>query len=1375
MNELDTTREREFIWRRLGEAFPLSGVGDSAIILLAVVGGLALLAVGLFLGTILRRGRTHSLLYWLTGLARAAILLLPAVLLLVGKYGQLPQPKPLWWTLTIGTFLLATMLTVLSYVRDSRNHFGWWALVFLGWTALGVGAAVGPVLLVYADHPVYSEGWWMWNGVILWWTVPALMVALGLVAGVAHVLREPHHAGLAWTPLLAQLRIGVYAVLAVCFLLPAMQERDKTRKQSRVLVVLDVSPSVANTSDDAAKGSDKKPKTRLDKILDFLTDANAVNPDGSDKANFLKNLTDKNPVFAFRFGKQLDDDAQAFPAKSAPWTRDEWAAWVTYDFRPVALRGLSEDGVKLAKAAPAWKADEPGNDSWASAWAKAPPAEAVPDALTPADKAALTANRTKLLTRVDVARSVVTGTDVPGSLTDLLKRESGNMVKGVIVFSDGRSNPGSSGSISALRELAVKESIPIFTVAVGEVRENIGIDITDLQAPSATGPDEPVKVTVSVDGVGLAGQEIDVNLDLFLPGQDPKKDTPAHTVTRKVKFLPGDPPRGEVEFVLDPDDKTLPDVLTEKSEKVGRIRQFKSSIGKENWKLVARVAADKRELFDGKEHVTPPREMLVQDRILRVLMVCSAPTREYQTLLKLLVREADQGRARVCVLVQNEGGLKGDIVQDVDPSQVLTKFPDRLDLQNKVRSDDPADRYYNLNEYDLVIMFDPDWEEKAVDGTRRIADQSIKNLATWVDNLGGGLMYVAAPLHTYKLARTDDTSRLRPLVDVLPVEPLDSVLKARGVPREPRRLLLTPTPLANLLRLEEDIVKDSTDPSYQVAGWEKFFTGKDIYVPVGTNVTDYKPTRGIYSYYPVKPKRGASVLAEYVDLNDKDQPVKVPYLVVTQPARGRSAFLGSGEIYRLREADVAYYQRFWIKMCRFLVANREAKASRGRVLISKEYVSGGPVRVQARVLGPNARPYPADGAGSINAKFRIEQLKSSGEFIKVVANSALAPVTGGTEFGGFYKGQTVADPKLMPADNFRYRVVVEVPDGGEPLTDTFLIRRSDPELDNLRPDFDALRAMAGSLEEVAPLIQTDPKTLLTLRGSAPDNARAKLAFNLSETDKLALIPRCIDAKTVTNSLRGKVDDLWDNEMEPSAATEPADGFFASNLFGDGRFGRWGNLLAGLTVLLAVAAAVAAVWYGPFLWLAYAFGAAAIAFVYLGNPFPLGDLTTEAYQLTSVRSVVEPFQRDAIGSLQLGTVLALVFAGVAVLAGVGASFVPPLKWAAVAGFALALLAIAPVALFADTRVPPTAAAATTDPYLLSLRWGMLLVLPLAALSVLCFALSTFLGGLKWTGLALLLLAAAAVYLTYGFPVGVVIAVVVSLLSFEWMTRKLLRLA
>ena len=80
----------------------------------------------------------------------------------------------------------------------------------------------------------------------------------------------------------------------------------------------------------------------------------------------------------------------------------------------------------------------------------------------------------------------------------------------------------------------------------------------------------------------------------------------------------------------------MPEALTEESKKVGRRRQLKQG----QWAAVAQIARDKREVFPDHEHVSPPRPVQVIDRPLRVLLFASGPTREYQTLRTLLVRES---------------------------------------------------------------------------------------------------------------------------------------------------------------------------------------------------------------------------------------------------------------------------------------------------------------------------------------------------------------------------------------------------------------------------------------------------------------------------------------------------------------------------------------------------------------------------------------------------------------------------------------------------------------------------------------------------------------------------------------------------------------
>ncbi len=68
-----------------------------------------------------------------------------------------------------------------------------------------------------------------------------------------------------------------------------------------------------------------------------------------------------------------------------------------------------------------------------------------------------------------------------------------------------------------------------------------------------------------------------------------------------------------------------------------------------------------------------------------------------------------------------------------------------------------------------------------------------------------------------------------------------------------------------------------------------------------------------------------------------------------QPVRPyRSAYLASPEFYRLRAYDPEnktgqeYHERFWFKLVKYMAAKRNIKAPRGRVLVSKEGVSGTP-------------------------------------------------------------------------------------------------------------------------------------------------------------------------------------------------------------------------------------------------------------------------------------------------------------------------------------------------------------------------------------------------------------------------------------------------
>jgi hypothetical protein len=703
-------------------------------------------------------------------------------------------------------------------------------------------------------------------------------------------------------------------------------------------------------------------------------------------------------------------------------------------------------------------------------------------------------------------------------VTALLNREAGNLVQAVILFSDGRSNLGSESAYNQLRDRATAEKVPVFTVAVGEPRDTVGITITEVQSPDRAPPDEPFKLTVEADGVGLAGQTVDVTVGLYGPGQDPKGAPDFDLPAQSLKFDgQSNPPHGMAEFVIDPE--KLPDNLRDAPKKSGGKPVLKSG----EWHAVARIAKDKREVIAEPEHRSTPRTIQVLDRPTRVLLFAGGPTREYQTLRTLLVRETQANRAELSICLQTEGGREGTGVQDVPPERLLSRFPTRLEVGGA--GGKPDEKFMNLNEYDLVIAFDPDWSELSPD--------QVKNIQTWVDNLGGGLIYVAGPLNTFQLARGDESGRLKPLLDILPVIPDDIILvKTRPIPRTPRRLMLKPNPEYEILALRDD---PAGDP---VAGWEPFFTGKEKFSPADSAGETLTPKRGFYSYYPVKgTKPGSTTLAEFLDLGDRGEADAKPWLVTTQPARGRTVFVGSGETWRLRAYDQDFFDRFWVKLTRFAVGNRDATPTRGRVLIGKEFTSGTQVRVQVRLLAPNGQPY--DEAAT-PPKFRVEQFDASNEKVRDIGPFETRPRKSGGGFDGYYAGQVLADATRFPPGTTRYRVVVDVPDSpGDTIGADFTLKKSDPELDATRPDFAALESAAGTLDEVRGGIK-DAAVYDALRGAERDPKRVKLAYRLGDVEKLRLIPDCLDSRLVTARNRGPVRDTWDRPANFTAGDREFD-------------------------------------------------------------------------------------------------------------------------------------------------------------------------------------------------------------------------------------------
>ena len=265
----------------------------------------------------------------------------------------------------------------------------------------------------------------------------------------------------------------------------------------------------------------------------------------------------------------------------------------------------------------------------------------------------------------------------------------------------------------------------------------------------------------------------------------------------------------------------------------------------------------------------------------RVLLFASAATREYQFVRNLLGREAAKKHVHLSVYLQLPPGRtepREGVEQD---ATLLKQFPDKL------------------AGYDVIVAFDPDWNQ--------LSDDQQKLIARWVE-VGGGLIVVAGPVNTYQLARKADADKLKTVRDLYPVVPGDSRLQKPDDHPEATFALHFP-----LKDKSPAFLKLDPDGKGPLAGWDEFFFG---------NREEHKESdleRGFFAAYPVEAlKPAATVLAAFADPKAKlSDGAEAPFLVEQSYGKGRVVYLGSGEMWRLRQCREAFHDRFWSGLIRY--------------------------------------------------------------------------------------------------------------------------------------------------------------------------------------------------------------------------------------------------------------------------------------------------------------------------------------------------------------------------------------------------------------------------------------------------------------------------
>jgi hypothetical protein len=536
------------------------------------------------------------------------------------------------------------------------------------------------------------------------------------------------------------------------------------------------------------------------------------------------------------------------------------------------------------------------------------------------------------------------------SLRDLIQKERGSPLSGIIVFSDGGQNAGISPETAV--ELAREAKMPIFTVGLGSDKQLKNVRVSDLIVPTRAYPGDRYTVTGFLQARHMAGEVVTAQVLSRPAGSQAAEEGTGKVLDTRQVTLGADGEIVPVKFELTPDEP-----------------------GRRTICFRVQEAAGDRNLSDNIREA----EIEIVDRKNHVLLFAGGPMRDYHFLRTLLYRDRS---TTLDVLVQT--GKEG------------------MSQEGKILADFPSTREA-MYDYDCVAAFDPDWQALSV--------EQIELLESWVADQGGGLIAVAGPIYTgASISGWTQNKAMSPIRNLYPVE-------------FPRRLSSA-----------ESGVYSTTEP------WPLDFTREGLeadFLMLGDSSAAghqaWSAFPGVYSHCPVrKVKPGATVYARFSDPRAAIGGEQPAYMAGQFYGSGRVFFLGSGEMWRLRAVDEAYFEQFYTKLIRHVTQGRLLRGSSRGVLLTGQdrYLLGNSVDVRAQLMNSRLEPLASPGV-------EMQVYESNGKLQSVILRPD--PTRQGT-----YQGQFPA------TEEGAYRLELIVPESDNER----LIRRISvrlPELERENP------------------------------------------------------------------------------------------------------------------------------------------------------------------------------------------------------------------------------------------------------------------------------------------------------------------------------------
>ncbi len=549
------------------------------------------------------------------------------------------------------------------------------------------------------------------------WPVLAFCLVAGVVAWIYR--RDSVELRPAVARMLVALRLAAFAGLAVVYLEPQWRNEVEQTHHSRAVVLVDTSQSMALT-DDGGAAPDTNSKTRLQQVTSLLS------------GSMLDKLREKHDVVVAHFDDELHRVAMlpragsereaAASASSQNEIRNDTLRPAFY--ATVAFAALAIVAIACRLALPHWSltvtslvamvglsagaaflATRVEPIDWLSLAGLDQPA--VAPVAVKEDRAADRASVADA--PIDWNNTLVAGgteTRLGQALRQVIYDEAGQPLSGIVLITDGRQNAGLDprAAIAA----ATEAKTPVYVVGVGSDRQPVNVRISDFTAPTRAFPGDSYTATGFIQGHGLAGQAVVVELQSRATTSDLASPAPSRIEGTETVTLPADGEVLPVRFQLKPED-----------------------VGRRTLRVEIKPPPGDLNPADNAQEA----EIEVVDRKTRVLLFAGGPTREYTFLRNQLNRDKSM---QVDVLLQT---AQPGISQDA--RRILADFP-------STRTE--------LFEYDVIVAFDPNW--------RKLKPEQVDLLETWVAEQAGGLIAVAGPVHTESWAHDPALGKIRALYPV---------------------------------------------------------------------------------------------------------------------------------------------------------------------------------------------------------------------------------------------------------------------------------------------------------------------------------------------------------------------------------------------------------------------------------------------------------------------------------------------------------------------------------------------------------------------------------------------------------------------------------